>query len=158
MLSINRQFYEVGAGLGVPGEVSGGWQSFWCGVFHFQMSHFFRSSVPVGKAQPWALNLTCLGCSWGDLPLFVLSLIQECAGCSGSCRVLGTDLVLSWLPCFKDINSKSILFWKNWQPMGEVQSWFKSFVKGWGLGILSSDWPWCLQFNCCPRWQLWERS
>lgn len=58
VLSINRQFYEVGAGLGVPAEVSGGWQSLWCGDFHFQMSHFFRSSVPVGKAQPWALNLT----------------------------------------------------------------------------------------------------
>lgn len=29
VLSINRQFYEVGLCLGVPPEVSGGWESLW---------------------------------------------------------------------------------------------------------------------------------
>lgn len=92
-----------------------------------------------------------LGCSWGDLPLFALSWIQEGAACSGSCWVLRTDLVVSWLPCFKAINSVSVLFWKNWQSMWEMQSRFKNLVKGWGLDILSSDWSWCLQFICCER-------
>lgn len=54
-----------------------------------------------------------LGCLWEDVPLFVLSWMQECAVCSGSYWVLRTDLVVSWLPCFKAINSMSTLFWKN---------------------------------------------